>query len=299
MFDTHGRIKCGTVNSPHFAASLGDYAGRLGLRVVEEGTVPAALAASWGTPGSAGKRMALLTSDSDSSGYLRLVEGTAVPDYAPLRTFGWASFELTCQAVFALHDRIADQGFEVIGAPQLVPGFDNFIPFQVTGRAGEVLYLNEVLNGAMSDLDLPDAAASVDYTFIAILAAPDREASIAFHRDALGFEEGQTYVIPYRVINQAFGLADDVTTAMTMTKVGRLPGTEIDQYPAAATPRPAAPGELPPGNAMVSFIVGSLDKVRAPFVAPPAVQAGALYGGRRSACVTGAAGELIELIEAA
>ena len=89
-----------------------------------------------------------------------------MPDYRPLRSFGWASFELTCQEVFALHDRIVGRGFDVIGAPKLVPGFDNFIPFQVAGRAGEILYLNEVLNGAMPDMDLPHAAAPVDFTFI-------------------------------------------------------------------------------------------------------------------------------------
>jgi catechol 2,3-dioxygenase-like lactoylglutathione lyase family enzyme len=296
-FDTHGRIKCGTVNTPTFDASLDDYTGRLGVGIVTQGVVPPELAALWGAPASTGKRTALLGSSSASPGYLRLVEGTPVSGYRPLRTYGWASFEITCQDVFALHDRIAGNGFDVVGPPKLVPGFDTFIPFQVSGRAGEVLYLNEVLKPHAGSVGLPTAAAPVDFTFIVILAAKDRAAAVAWHVDALGFEEAETYVIPYSVINQSFGLPDDFQTAMTMTKVGELAGTEVDQYPDGTTERPAAPGELPPGNAMVSFIVRDLDAVRAPFVAPPAATSGPMYDGRRVACVRGASGEWIELIE--
>lgn len=298
-FDSHGRIKCGTVATPAFAESLADYVDRLALRVADTGEISPELAASWGTPASAGRRFALLESASASPGFLRLVEATAVPAYRPLRSFGWASYEMTCQAVFDLHARIAGQGFEVIGAPKLVPGFDNFIPFQVTGRAGEVLYLNEVLQSSMSGLDLPRAEAPVDFTFIAILAAPDAAAAVRFHVERLGFEAGETYVIPYSVINNAFGFAADHKTRMTMTRVGRLPATEVDQYPDGTVERPTAPGELPPGNAMVSFITRSLAAIGAPLIAPPARHAGPMYAGRRSACVRGAAGELIELIEAA
>lgn len=296
-FDCHGRIKCGTVVTPDFAGSLGDYTGGLALTVADSGAVPAALAAAWGAPASAGKRTALLTPATGAPGYLRLVEGTTVAGYTPLRSHGWAAFELTVRDAHGLHEALPADAFRVIGAPKLVPGFDNFIPFQVVGRGGEVLYLNQVLNSRMAGLDLPAAHATVDHMFIAVLAAPDRAAALAAHV-ALGFEAGETWTIPYSVINDSFGLPADTLTAMTMTQVGRLPATEIDQYPPAATRRPRAPGELPPGNAMVSFIVRTLDGLPSPFVAPPAVHAGPLYAGRRSACVVGAAGELIELIEA-
>lgn len=297
-FDTHGRIKCGTVATPVFADSLADYVDRLSFQVVEEGEIDTGLAGSWGATAMAGRRFALLSSASGSPGFLRLVEGTRIPGYRPLRSFGWASYEMTCQTVFELHERIAGRGFEVIGAPKLVPGFDNFIPFQVTGRAGEVLYLNEVLQSTMSGLELPTAEAPVDFIFIAVLAAPDADAAVRFHVDRLGFEAGETYVIPYSVINSAFGFPADHKTRMTMTKVGRLPATEVDRYPDTTVERPLATGELPPGNSMVSFITGSLDAVDAPFLAPPTRHAGPMYEGRRSACVKGAAGELIELIEA-
>ncbi len=297
-FESPGRIKCGTITTPTFDASLADYTNLLCLTVTESTLIPSDLAAAWGTPATAGKRAALLTAPNGQPGFLRLIESTPVPDYTPLRTHGWAAFEHTVADCFALHKSMHGSAFTVIGEPKLVPGFDNFIPFQVTGRAGETLYLNQVLKPSMAGLDLPTTTATVDHMFIAILAAPDREAAMAFHHDALGFEIGETWSIPYSVINTSFGLDPATITDMTMTQTGRMPASEIDQYPAAATPRPTAPGELPPGNAMVSFICTSLDTIAAPFLAPPTRRYGPLYAGRRTACMRGTAGELIELIEA-
>jgi hypothetical protein len=244
---------------------------------------------------------ALLAAPGGAGCFVRLVEGAAVPDYRALRHFGWAAFELTVRDAFALHARIDARldraAFKVVGEPKLVPGFDNFIPFQVEGRAGEILYLNTVLKGSMAELDLPYAEAEVDAIFIAVLAAEDRGATLAFHRDALGFAEGETYVIPYSMINRSFGLPDDVETAMTMTRTGRIPASEVDQYPPEASERPRAIGELPPGNAMVTFALASLEAVAAPFIEPPVARDGALYRGRRVATVRGPASELVELVE--
>ncbi len=296
-FDTPGRILCGTVVTPDLRASLADYSSQFGLSVVEEGRISPDLARSWGAPAQVARPYALLAAPGGAGCFVRLVEGAAVPDYQALRHFGWAAFEFTVADAFALHTRMDPAAFRVIGAPKLVPGFDNFIPFQVEGRAGEVLYLNTVLNGAMADLDLPHARALVDTIFIAVLATQDRAETVGFHRDRLGFEEGQTWVIPYSMINNSFGLPDDFQTAMTMTKTGRLPACEIDQYPEGATDRPRATGELPPGNAIVSFAVASLEAVTAPFIEPPVVRDGPLYRGRRVATVRGPASELVELVE--
>jgi catechol 2,3-dioxygenase-like lactoylglutathione lyase family enzyme len=297
-FDIPGRIKCGTIATPDIAATLADYTGVIGLSIIEDAPVSADLATAWGAPALAGRRSVLLRHADGRPFFLRLVETSPIP-YQPLRSFGWAAYEHTVANCDALFADIKGSAFTVIGEPKLVPGFDNFIPFQVVGRAGEALYLNQVLKSGMTDLDLPHTNARVDEMFIAILAAPDRAAAVAFHCDALGFAEGDTWSIPYSVINNSFGLPDDTITDMTMTKQGRLPGSEIDQYPAAATPRDMVPGELPPGNAMVTFITASLDAVKAPFLATPVRRDGALYAGRRTAVVRGTAGELIELIEAA
>ncbi|WP_416907710.1 MAG: VOC family protein [Polymorphobacter sp.] len=298
-FQTPGRIAAGTVLTPDLAASLADYTGVLGLEVIDDSPISPQEAASWAAPAMAGRPARLLRAPHATPYVTRLIAATPVPGYRPLKTFGWAAYEhsvVDCDALFA---KMPGSGFTVIGEPKLVPGFDNFIPFQVTGRAGETLYLNQVLNGSMSDLDLPNTRASVDQMFIAVLAARDREATLAFHTKMLGFEQGETWVIPYSVINNSFGLPPETTTAMTMTKTGRIPASEVDQYPEAATPRPTAPGELPPGNAIVSFLTKSLDAVAAPLLGPVLHRDGPLYAGRRSAAVRGPSGEIIELIEAA
>lgn len=296
MFDAPGRIKCGTIATHDFDGSLADWTATLGFHCIEIGTIPSKLAESWDARKTAAARSALLRPQSGNPCFIRLVEQPASDGYTPLRSFGWASYEFTVRDVFALHSRLLESGFRIIGAPKHVEGFTTFIPMQAIGRAGEVVYLNQVLE-SMADLDLPRAISDVDHMFIAILAAPDRAASVRFHVDSLGFGEGQTYVIPYSVINDAFGLPADTASTITMTCSGRLPASEIDQYPAAATQRARTPGLLPPGNSMVSFAVRSLDTLKAPFITAPARYPGPLYGGRRSACVTGAAGEIIELIE--
>ncbi|MFN3370570.1 MAG: VOC family protein [Sphingomonadaceae bacterium] len=298
-FRVPGRILAVTVNTGSgFDQSLADWCGELGFEVAEEGRVTPDLARSWGAPAMVANRMALLHAPGGAGGLVRLVEGSAVPEYRPLRSYGWAAFEFSVADGPALHERLDTSAFQVLGAPKPVPGFDTFIPFQVVGRAGEVLYLNTVLKPHTDDLDLPLATAAVDQCFIAVLAAEDRAATLAFHVERLGFEEGGTFSFPYRMINQSFGLPDSHETVITMTRTGRMPASEIDQYPPDAIHRARAPGELPPGNSMVSFAVESLEGVTAPFIEPPVVREGPLYAGRRAASLWGPSGELIELVEA-
>lgn len=295
-FDTHGRIKCGTVLTPDLSASLADWRDTLGLELVEEGVADPALAASWGAPASGGRRTALLRPTSGAACYIRLVEGEVPASYRPARSFGWAAYEISVADVFGLRARLEGSGLRVIGEPKNVEGFQTFIPMQAVGSAGEIVYLNQVLN-PMSDLDLPKAASPVDHVFIAVLAAADIDAAVRFQVEAIGLSEGQTYVIPYGVINGAFGLPSDHRTTIRMTRVDRLPVVEVDGYPAGAVAREAAPGQLPPGNALVTIAVRSLDDVGAPFLAPPAARDGLLYSGRRAACVRAPGGEVIELLE--
>ena len=56
----HDRIAGGVISTPDLDAALEDYHGRLGLGIVEQGTLSAELAASWGAPKSAGARYATL-----------------------------------------------------------------------------------------------------------------------------------------------------------------------------------------------------------------------------------------------
>ena len=72
---------------------------------------------------------------------------------------------------------------------------------------------------------------------------------------------------------------------------------EINQLGMARS-RPPSQGLLPAGIVMVSFVVDNLDNIGLQPISPPQSPPGALYGGQRVAACRGAAGELLELIEA-
>jgi len=293
---THGQIAGGVVATPDLGAALADYEGRLGLELVEQGSLPAEVAGSWGTPALAGAPHAVLRPRSGAPCFLRLVEQPAVPGFRPTRTFGWAAFEFTVQDVYGWPERLAGSGFEVVGPPKPIEGLPYFVPMQVVGRGGEMLYLNEVACDTPSS-DLPKAASPVDRIFIVILATPDRSGSVGWLRDRLGLDEGGSYTLEYTMINGAFGLAPGTQSTITMVQRARLPIVEVDGYPPLATPRPADPGRLPPGNALVTLAVDSLDALDLAWIAPPAPLPGAAYRGGRAAVVRGSAGELLELVE--
>lgn len=293
-FLTHGRI-CGALATvPDLDVALRDYRDRLGLAVVEQGALDAGLAASWNAPGCAGAPFATLGPASGAPCFLRLVEQPLPATFVPTTTFGWAAFEITVQGVFDWPDKLAGGSFDIIGPPREIPGLPYFVAMQMLGTGREMVYLNEVRCDTPTS-DLPHAASPVDHVFIVILAAPDRAATMAWYQEHLGLDEGGSYTIPYTMISKAFGLPLDTPHSISMAQKGRLPIVEIDDYPAQATPRAAAPGMLPPGNALVTLAVDTLPD--AAYVAPPARRAGPVYGGRRSGTLIGPAGELLELVE--
>jgi hypothetical protein len=200
------------------------------------------------------------------------------------------------QDVYGWPARLDGSGFEIVGPPKEIAGLPYFVPMQIVGQGREMLYLNEVRENTPSS-DLPPAACPVDHIFIVILAAPDRAAAMDWYAAQIGLDMGGVYTLEYTMINRAFGLADGTQSTISMIQKGRLPIVEVDGYPAAATVRPHATGCLPPGNALVTLAVDSLDALHVDFIIPPAHQDGPLYAGRRSASVIGPAGEILELVE--
>lgn len=293
---THGQIVGGVVATPNLSAALADYHSCLGLEIIEQGPMPEALAESWACPGLAGASMATLQPKSGAPCFIRLVEQPLPAEFRPTTTFGWGAYEINVQDVFGWPGRLAGSGFEVVGSPKEIASMPFFVPMQVTGRGKEMLYLNEVRQD-MPSVDLPRAGSPVDRIFICILGSPDRAASVAWYRDRIGLNAGDTFTIEYTMINKAFALPPGTQSALTMVQKGRMPILEIDDYPPQATARPVAPGMLPPGNALVSLAVDSLDAIEAEFIALPRVLDGPVYAGRRAATAIGAAGERVELIE--
>lgn len=295
---THGAIIGATATVPDLEMALRDYGDCLGLRLTVQSAVDAKLAQSWAAPESAGCRMAILQPQSGADFWLRLVEQPTHPDFVPTTSFGWAAFEMTVQDVFGWPERLAGSAFDIVGPPKAIATMEPaFIPMQILGTGREMLYLNEVLRD-MPTLDLPCAQSPVDRAFIVILAAPDRPAAVAWYRDALRLDESDSFTIPYSMINRAFGLPADHLTTLTMVASGRMPIVEVDEYPPAARPRPVLPGLLPPGNAIVTLTVRSLDACSCDWITPPHQPGDAPYLGRWSATTRGPAGELLELVEA-
>ncbi|MGL5839798.1 MAG: VOC family protein [Sphingorhabdus sp.] len=294
----HGSIIGGVVAIPDLDRALSDYQDKLGFALIERDVVSAELAASWGMEGLAGKRIATLQPTSGARCFIRLVEQPLPTDFVPTTTYGWAAYEITVLDVFDWPAKIRDSGFDIVGPPKEIAGLPYFVAMQVHGAGREMLYFNETRSNTPAS-DLPVAKCAMDHIFIVILATPDREATVTWYRDRLKLDRGDTYTIEYSMINKAFGLPAGTTSSLTMIQNGRMPIVEIDDYPAGAAPRRADPNCLPPGNALVTLAVDSLDALDLDWIAPPARLDGALYAGCRAATVKGPAGELLELVELA
>ena len=292
----HGVILGGVAVVPDLEAALHDYRDILGMSVIEQGTLPADLADSWGCPKSAGLPMAILQPASGADCHIRLVEQPDHPGFKPTTTYGWAAYELTVQDVFGWPDRLTDSGFDIVGPPRELAGLPYFVPMQVLGTGQEMVYLNEVRENTPSS-DLPKAQSPTDHIFIVILATPDRAATVKWYCEQVLLTEADTYTLAYSMINNAFGKPADTMSELTMVQNGRLPIIEVDDYPEEATNRGRHDGMLPPGNALVSLAVNDLDQIAVDWISTPQIRDSAPYCGRRTGTTTGPAGELLELIE--
>lgn len=292
----HGTILGGLSVVPDLFEAMRGYRDVLKLEHLETGLLPLDLAQSWGAPASVGARYAVLRPKSGSDCWFRLVEQPDHPEFKPTTTYGWGAFECTVEDVFGWPARLDGTSFDIVGMPRALPGMDAFVPMQMLGTGLEMVYLNEVF-GDMPNNDLPRAHSLTDKIFIVILGAPDRGAACAWYKDRLGLALGDTYEIPYQMINTAFDLPTDFITAMTMVQSARMPIVEVDDYPPEAKPRARHPGMLPPGNALVTLAMRDLDACQVEWISPPAVRQGPLYEGRRAATTIGPAGEMLELVE--
>jgi catechol 2,3-dioxygenase-like lactoylglutathione lyase family enzyme len=291
----NGQIIGGLSVVPDLGAALRDYRDVLGLTLVESAPLSNDLAQSWGCPNSTGLPMAILQPQSRAHCVLRLVEQPDHPDYKPTTTYGWAAYELTVQDVLNWPQRLTGSGFNIVGPPKELPGLPYFVPMQVLGSGQEMVYLNEVRGNTPSS-DLPKAISLVDHIFICILAAQDRAKTVKWYQEKLRLNAGETYTLPYSMINNAFGLSNDHMSDLTMVQNGRMTILEVDDYPAQSGPRLRHDGMLPPGNALVTLAVDRLDNLKLDWIAPPCLRNEMPYAGSRAATVRGPSGELLELV---
>ena len=273
------------------------YVEWLNYAVVERGSVPADLAASWGAPKSAGRASITLQPASGAEVFLRLVQGETPPAYRPLRTFGWAAIEICVQDVLAVNERMLQSPFTIIGPPKALDGLPTIFPMQVRGPDDEIVFLTQI-NGDLPENDLPRAASLIDKLFILVLACSDLTASMAWFEQAMGLTCGRTMELIYSVINDSFALPPDTKHSLVTLTHARDVFLELDQYPPQTIPRPAETGALPPGVAIATFRHPDFGALTGPWITPPMVRDGAMYGARRTGTLSAPDGTLVEIVEA-
>ncbi len=168
-------LRCATLVVGDVEAATGRYVEWLDYAVVESGTLPDDLAAAWQAPASAGRPYSVLQPASGSQVLLRFVEGDGVPEYQPIRSFGWAATEICVQDVEIVNERMQRSEFEVIGPPKPLDGFPTVKPMQVRGPDREIVYLTEIRTDDPAS-GLPTPRTLIDRPFILVLACSDLEA---------------------------------------------------------------------------------------------------------------------------
>ncbi len=293
-----GRLVAVTIAVADLPSVVAAYRTHLGYRLLESAYVPAALAQSWAAPQNAEARYGLMTPPGNTGVSLRFVEGLLPETYRPLRTFGWAAVEIVVADVDALAAALAGSPFVTVSPPaDLAFGDGALRAMTVRGPAQEILIFTQVRH-ALPGYDLPTAVDPVDRPFIAIAAAEDLDKAQSFYRDKFKRPAGPTVETPNRGVNDAFDLGP--TERHPMTTIA-LPGEsyiEIDQYPEMTAKRRGVRGYLVPGIAMVTFETPGVDDLPLYWLGEPSRFDIAPYGARRQVTCYGAAGELIELIEA-
>ncbi len=292
------RIKMATTAAPDLAPIEQWYSEWLGYSVVERGSVAHALAAAWGAPGVAGNPYILMRPESGADVYIRAVQSEGVPGYKPLTTFGWNAWEIIIEDAYALNERLVNSPFEIIGPPRSLGGdYPTIHAMQVIGPAKEVLYLT-CEKGPKETSLLPDPGSFVGRNFIFVISGPGTAPIHDLYTAKFDIEPQEERDTAVDIIARANGLPEDHPMKMTFVALAEDGNfLEIDGYPQPATPRQRVPGQLPPGNAIGSFSVGSLDDLDVEFITKPVEDSSLAYGGCRSAAFIGPVGEITELVE--
>lgn len=295
-------IRCATVAVADLNAACERYETYLDYHVCEQGVVPRSLTARWAADASAGAPYAVLQPASGRAVFLRFVEQTPHPRYAPLRTFGWNALELCVRDVASVAERLQASPFEIIGPPQSIPGLDAILPMQVRGPDQEIVYLTEIRDD-LPEFRLPRADSLIDSLFILVMGCRDLDKSRDWLARYLRLDVGrERMIIPYRMISEAYGLPLDTEHVIATLAHDRDVFLEVDQYPQAATSRDAHPDALPPGISIGSFVHPEFDAIVAecePFLlGRPQKIDSCVYDGRASITLRSPDGMLFEIVDA-
>jgi hypothetical protein len=291
------RIKIASVSVPDVADAAALYKQWLGYKTIESGKIGKDLATLWGAPDMLGRNFATLQPASKTDVYIRLVEIDRVGTYRAMTTWGWNAVEIVCEDPEKLHLKLAKSPFMIVGKPRWLKGFPTICATQVRGPGNEILYLTADLGNPGTGL-LPKPEATVGRPFIMVLATGNITATQKWYCNTFKMTKRPINGNPVDIIQEAQGLPPSHEFPLTIASLadhGNL--LEFDGYPALTGPRPRNHGQLPPGVAMTSFGVKTLDALKLKTLSTPVVLKHAGYEGKRAACAVGPAGEIIELIE--
>ena len=265
------------------------YREGLDLVVVSDAPLPAALAAAWGKPALAGRRMLVLGADAAdaSTHWLRVIEWSLAAAPLPMQHSGWLALEVLVKDVCALGKRLENGPFTVLGPPRALAVNDNIWAMQVAGPAGETLYLTEV-RAPVQPFELPPPAThTAERLFIPVLSAREHAAAMDWYEELAGCK-GLRFETRVSALNAALGLDPEWRRPVGTLQLAGNSMIEIDHVPEHRTPPFNASG-LPSGLAMVSFHARR----------DQSLPAGATWHELGATAVTlmqGPAGECIELL---
>lgn len=292
-----GPISAVTVATPELQSSIDAYRLYFGYELTDHDRLTPAMAEQFGLPALAGRRYAMMLPGGEGQTWLRFIESKPDPAYRPFRHLGWNAAELMVQDTDLVAERVAHSPFRIIGPPANLSISDKIRAMQVLGPSNEGVYLTS-FKEKLAAFDVPEAKHFIDRVFIVILGGPGCEAVSAFYSRHFGVPEAKAVPSVITVLSAAHGLPADTRHQIAALQLAGQCYIEADSMPAGTLERASAPGELPPGIAMVTFIVERLpDDASLQWIAPPRTLPQAPYHGRRTAICVGPAGEWIELVE--
>lgn len=286
-----GPIDTVTVIVPSLDAAVDCYRAGVGFEIAESGTLSGDLAAAFGFDQLAGAAMCELRAPDDPDpGSIVLVEAPDARPTRPLRTLGWSGIELIVADVDAAHARAMSAGLDVLCPPLPVGAGGSLRAVQVTGAAGEALYLTQV-DGDPPGFELPTSVSEVGRVFIVVLTTAELEVSRTSLQSLTGARQVTDHGLPVRAVNRAHGLPDDTLHRVSTSQLRGRSAIEVDLQSAAPDPR--LPGVLYAGVLSVAVQGDSsafADQSLATLVYDE-------RGGRAVVPVAGAPGAYIEITD--
>lgn len=269
-------------------ASIDAWCDSLQQNVVARDTVSAARAEQWRMPILSGAKRVTLANKLGEA-WLEFIELPDATVVDPFGHSGWFSLEINVEDVDRLRSQIDEKRFTVIGEPANLDFSDDIRAMQLTGPAGEVIYLTQI-KAEVPPFELPFARCEVDRLFIPVLLCHDREKTLSFYQD-LNQVTGLQFETKITIINQARNMDPDFRNPVATIQLAGNNLIEMDQLAdlGSAKSDASTPGS---GILAISFAIRNLPKHLHHYRIEEGV-----YANHQAAMLRGEAGEIIELIE--